>query len=366
MARSTGGIILFVLGGAAAVCGAVALTPLLRADESLADRRAQVEAMNASEKKDILRRQRLFDGLERPERERLWKLHEDLEQSANRDELRRVMDRYCDWLAELTSYERAELQELPAEERVKRVKKLLDEHEARRRAPGGFPSLDRARRPWAEMGPDARRRPGPDDLKAVFEWFGHYLEEEKTRLVEALPQAWRKQAEQAIESSDNPAKRRERLTSVWMRWLVENPGKMPNIEDSALAELRGRLSPETRAWLEPMPPSEQRRIVLGWMRFIAMFHLGVRGPDPALPVVQEEELAKFFENELTGEQKNRLLNLPSDEMRRELRQEYLRWRLKDESPRIPMWHSWRRGYRSGGSPYPGRDRMERPSEPKEK
>ncbi|NLY00735.1 MAG: hypothetical protein GXY83_31965 [Rhodopirellula sp.] len=363
MARSTASVVLLALGSMAALCSQ-ALAPMLQAEESLRDRQTRIEALDPSKKEDLLRRRQLFDDLEPAEQDRLRKLHVQLQESPDGDELAGIMQRYCEWLAGLnSSYERAELLELPPEERVKRIKKLFEEPETARRASGGFPSLERARRPWAEMGPDARRRPTLEDLKAVFEWFGRYLEKESPKLIEAMPEPWREQARRAVASAENSAELRERLTGLWMRWLTENPGKAPKVGEAELMELRGQLSAETRKWLETMPPAEQERTVLGWMRFVAMYHLGSRRFDPALPIVDEKELERFFEKELTGEQRDRLLNLPSDEMRRELRQEYLRWRLKDESPRIPPWSSWRRGHRPGGSPFPGRNGTERQPSP---
>ncbi|NUQ63824.1 MAG: hypothetical protein HUU20_15210 [Pirellulales bacterium] len=353
MARRPLRVVLWLLGCAATVGAAAVLSPRLRAGESPDEQHARIEAMDPSQKAELLRRQERFAGLDREERERLHRLHAALEQAPDREELRKVMRRYCQWISGLTSYERAELLTLPSEQRVERIKKHLAESDRTgKRSSGDSPSLERARRHWPELGPDSRRRPKFEDFKAVFEWSGQYLEHQKPKLLERLPESRRKQAEQAIETAEGPAKRRERLATVWMQSLMENPGKTPQIDEADLGNLRNRLAPETRAWLEALPPSEQSQIVLGWLRYATMFHLRSPRPDPTLPLVDEKELVRFFERELTPEQRDRLLNLPSEEMRRELRQEYVRWRLKDQSPRAPSWPGWRYGPRSANPSFP--------------
>ena len=51
-------------------------------------------------------------------------------------------------------------------------------------------------------------------------------------------------------------------------------------------------------------------------------------------IVDDERLADFFEKELSDEERDRLLNLPGDEMQRELQRLYLtRTKPPDASPR---------------------------------
>ncbi len=51
-------------------------------------------------------------------------------------------------------------------------------------------------------------------------------------------------------------------------------------------------------------------------------------------IVDDERLADFFEKELADEERDRLLNLPGDEMQRELQRLYLtRTKPPDGSPR---------------------------------
>ncbi len=63
-----------------------------------------------------------------------------------------------------------------------------------------------------------------------------------------------------------------------------------------------------------------------------------RRMDGVFPAVTEEELAQFFEKELKPMQRDQLLNLPADDMARELWRMYLRWKLaqlpgpKDRQP----------------------------------
>jgi hypothetical protein len=354
-----------VLGVAAAVyCVAVAV-PFLRADETIADRRARIENLDPLRKEDLLRRQKRFAGLDETEQDRLRRLHQELEKDPDQEELRQRMHRYCQWMAGLSSYERAELLQLPPEERIEKIKKLLEDPERKggRRPYGDFPPFDRAKRHFAEWGFDARRRPNPEDFKAIHEWFNQFLEDQVPELIENLPEPRKQQAKDAIESADDPARRRERLAIVWMQWWIEHPAQPP-VDDAALADLRSRLSQEMRDRWEAFSVEDQRRMVVGMLRFMVAYRAADRRPDPALPLVEEKELARFFQEDLTAHERDRLLNLPNDEMRRELRQEYLRWRLQDKSPRVPSWPNWRHRPGPGGPPHPGQPESgERPGPP---
>lgn len=359
MPRNTLRWTLLAIGAAAAVCCVLAVSPRLRADESLAQRRARVQTMARAEKEEIERRQTRFAGLDETEQDRLRRLHKQLEQTENREELRRLMHRYCRWLATLSSYERAELAELPPAERIEQVKKLLadSERKGERRSFGDFPWFDRGR-PVTGQGFDPWKRPSPEDFKAIHEWFNRYLDKQMPELIARLPEPRRQKAEKAIQSADDPSRRHERLAVVWLQGLMQEPNQVPPPDEAALEELRKRLSPEMRQRLESLPTNEQWRIMIGWLRFLAAYRAGDRWrPDPVLPVVEDKELARFLEENLTSEQRDRILNLPSDEMRRELRQEYLRWRLQDESLRWPSRRGWNRGG-PGGPPHSGHSRPE--------
>jgi hypothetical protein len=120
------------------------------------------------------------------------------------------------------------------------------------------------------------------------------------------------------------------LIAPSQRWQAPNGGKQPLtkadeelrrlreklITDEDLQRLRAQVSPETRERLEARPPTEQWKMVAGWMRRQRFVH----GPAPK---ADDERLLNFFENELSGEERGRLLNMPGDEMQRAL--EHLYW-----------------------------------------
>ena len=81
------------------------------------------------------------------------------------------------------------------------------------------------------------------------------------------------------------------------------------IAEHEMARLRAGLSPELRAKLEAKKPAEQARIIADWLRETASHEL-------------DEQLADFFENTISDEERDRLMSLPSDEMYESLSKQY--------------------------------------------
>lgn len=89
--------------------------------------------------------------------------------------------------------------------------------------------------------------------------------------------------------------------------------------EADLASLRGQLSPETRLYLESLSKTKQWQQVTVWMHH-ALHQQHARGN---FSVVDDERLVEFFEKVLTDEERDSLLNLPSDEMQQKLQRLYL-------------------------------------------
>jgi len=113
-----------------------------------------------------------------------------------------------------------------------------------------------------------------------------------------------------------------RFGSVWWRWQRVGLSKMPSIGESEVADLKSSLSPEALALLEGKSLAEQRGILAGWIRQ-AIRHSMASFDMKGRSAITDEDLARFFEKELTDQQRDRLLSLPNEEMQRELRQMYL-------------------------------------------
>jgi hypothetical protein len=96
--------------------------------------------------------------------------------------------------------------------------------------------------------------------------------------------------------------------------------------------LLAALNPESRDRLEKTKPPEQWQLVALWCRHAWQhFRPAPRNMRGGPPRVDDEGLADFFEK-LPGDQRDRLLNLPGEEMHRALLQLYLRQARPSDGP----------------------------------
>jgi hypothetical protein len=326
---------LAVLGVGLAGCGLAVWAGLLRAGEDLARRRAQVEALSPVDKEELLEHQKRFARLSPDEQERLRRLNLQIDQSAQGPELRGTMRRYYDWLKMLPPGQQAELSDLRRADRAARIKKLLDEQAKKAAGRPGLPEF--ARGDWRNAPAGLRGAAGgprlnPQDVDALLEWLDKYVGRQGKRFLENLPESKRREIEQLARLTDDPVRRHEILAMMWLRWQLDRPGKMPLVSDKDLAELRAKLSPETSKRLESKSADEQRRMISGMIPVYMFRQYAVRGGGRGVPQVSEEELAEFFEKELSAEERDRLLSLPGDDVQRELWRMYVRWKMDKLSP----------------------------------
>lgn len=301
-----------------------------RTDETLEERRAKVVALSPAAKEALLERYRRFVRLDPAEQDRVRRLHAALVQDAQGAELRQVMLQYYDWLKTLAPYQQAELRELAPAQRVQQIKRLLEWQAQRRgKAPALAESLRDYRLGHGLLPPAGKRGAwlSPQDIEGLLQWFEQYVARHADQILRLLPEAQRQQLSRELAQTKDPLRRHELLIAMWLRWQLDNPGKGPLPDAQDLAELRSRLSPETRRRLEQRPAPEQWRLLSGVIPMFMLQQYAARRMDGAFPAVTEEELAQFFEKELKPMQRDQLLNLPADDMARELWRMYLRWKL---------------------------------------
>ena len=275
------------------------------AEESLAERRQRVAAMTTAQREQLQRRQEQFAALPPAEQTRVRDLHAQLEHDPEEGQLRQVMQHYCDWLKTLPPYRRHELLELEPAERIKRIKKLLQ-----------------------EQTPKALKGLNDQDAAALARWLERYAAANEGRLLKSFPEARQRQLMEL-----GPSMRHRVIAyCVAQRWQEGGPGKLP-LTDKELADLRAQLSPTSRQWLHSRPPADQWKIIHKWLRAVLVERWASRHLDDPLPPDQETELAEFFEHKLTDAQRDRLLGMPGEEMQRELRRMYLKEFDLPESPR---------------------------------
>jgi len=327
-----------------------------RADDSLADRRARIEALSPAQKQELLEHEEKFLKLEPSEQERLRRLNRDLEKDPQGPELRRVMQRYYDWLKTLPPYQRAQLQELSPEERVKRIQTLLAD-QSRKAGRGGVWG-EFARREWrAGEFPGMPRRPPPSldpaDMDGLFTWMDAYVKSHTKQMLDRIPQAHRDRVEKELGRRTDPVRRQELIGWIWLWWQLDSRGKLPSLSDQELADLLSKLSPATRKKLESLPRPAQWRAVSGLFTSFMLHQDAARHAGVRVHSASEEELAQFFERELTPAQREQLLDLSGEEMQRALWRMYITWKLR-KLPPLGQGRDKRAG--SGGSePRPGVD-----------
>lgn len=315
--------------------------------ETLEERRARVAAM------DPLARERLWDRYDRfrrmapPLQDRLRRLHQELEQDPNGPELRQVMQRYADWFKTLPPHEQADLRHLAPEQRVIRIKRLLAE-QAQKAKPGDTDATrtDRPGRPGRRGGVPLNLA----NVEAVLQWMDSYLQKKGAPWHDA---SQRREFQERLTREKDPVRRYELIAQTWHHWQAHSEKESLPFSDQDLAEVRSRLTPETIRKLQNRTPAEQWTLLLRMISLNAVQQLVAWRTDPIAVDVSDDELARFFEYELSGEERDRLVNLPSDEMSQELRRRYLQWQRK--------YSDWKR---RGGATSPGgvKEKGEKPSE----
>ncbi len=325
-----------VAWGLAAWAGPMSGGSLLTEDV-LAERRERIEKLSPAQKQELLEHLEKFRKLPPEEQDRLRRLSRELENAPRSAELRLVMQRYYDWLKTLPAYQRAQLRELPPEQRVKRVQALLEE-QARRPGRGET---------WGEL---ARRESGagnvsgskktprrldPADMEGLFAWMDDYTRRNTDQMLARLPPKDRERVRQELKRVTDPLRRQELIAWIWLWWQLDNRGQPPSFTDRDLADLRSRLSPATREKLEARPPAEQWRTISGLFTAFMLRQHSARQAGVPIQSVTEKEMADFFERELTAQQREFLITLPPDEMQRALWKMYLGWKLRQLPPLRP-------------------------------
>ena len=322
-----------------------------RAEESAVQRRQRIENMEPAEQKQLLRQHKRFTALKPEEREQLRELHRELAGRADADQLRRVMRAYCEWLGSLPAETRTELLHLEPKERIERIRELRAK-EAERPSPKDMEGLHRWMKEYAE---------DPEHQERIFQVMFEAAGSRETWMIDKT-----KMKERLDEMKKKPGDRRIFARMVLGRQM-SRPGKPDWLTEDDLAEIRKNLSDDTRKRLEQKPPAKQWETISSWVRSsVGRSFSGRRFRGGPPPKEIQEQLDRFFEEELTPEDREKLLNLPPDEMQRRLQWMYFQ-RSSPMRPMGPPPHGRRPDGRGPGprgrSGPPDDGRRERPSGP---
>lgn len=271
--------------------------------------RETLSALSPDEKTALFQKKVRFDALPPAEQERLRELNTAITNSDKSEQLHATLDRYHEWLKTLTTKQRADLLELPADKRVERIKELMQEQErARLRELGG------------QKLPEA-------DIDAIFKWLDAFLQEHEDEYMQRFSDAHRDR----LKDLDAATRRRDIMKSIVFRG-PRNEGPMPTGE--YLDKLKSQLTPATRAALDSArTPEEKLQLSRQWA-FAAMY-------SKAFAKASEEDLRKIYD-ELPEDHRERLDRKSPEDMKRELT-----WRYH-----MKQWPG-REGWRGPGFGFPG-------------
>ena len=256
--------------------------------------------LDPNQKADLLQKERIFTRLEPAEQKQLRQLHAQMQTDSNAEELRGIMNRYYEWFKSLPSYYRLELPHMTAEERIKWIGdyKQKEQTEITNRPPAG------------------------KDSEALWKWMEAYESKHEKTFVDGLPDKTQKNL-------------KNMPPSAYHRWVLgmmllrpqSGQNKESPFSDEDLIELRSLLTPGIQKLLEAKPKEEQITILQNWAHFLVRQYNPRRGPGMEGPV-DDKLLAEFFED-LDPAERDRLMNLPSEDMQQQLQRDYI---MKNRPP----------------------------------
>lgn len=289
---------------AAAVC--CLLLGAGREPEVMTARRERIAQMTPDEKARFNRLWERFQALSPAEQEKLRQLEREIAEDGHVAELRDVMRRYYRWSMALPTYQRLELLELPAKQRVVHIGKIKRDAE---------------------------------DAAGLKKW----LDAKAGLIIANLPKKQQKKL-----SAMGPAGKRMMLLRLLANMAKEAESNgmgghgRKRLSDQDLADLRSHLSEQTRESLESKPPAEQWKLIVNSLRRhlrdemagrrFSRMRGGGRFQNARPSGIADKELARLFER-LPPKQQDLLLSLPADEMRQKLQQFYLDHRFPRVQPR---------------------------------
>ena len=277
-----------VLAGLTAI--AIVLSVSIAWADGYSERSAEVSSLPAEEKAELLRKKERFDELPEAKRQRIRDLHEQISSSPDAEELQAIMGRYCDWLKNLQSLERDQLLELPADQRIERIKQIVRRQENTR---------------FQEY---AENYLPQEDRDAVRKWLEEFVLVNEDEIIKHVHWDLRRKVKDADDRQV-----RSRLLMVGLFWRPPS-SPMPYPKKAEVESLVASLSEATRKELEKAKPSEDR--TLRGYEIVRAALGSVASPPPT-----QEELKKFMAG-LPADQKARLEAMDADEMKRELPRMY--------------------------------------------
>jgi hypothetical protein len=217
------------------------------------DRQQYIESLPAAEKDELRRKQERFEKLSPEEQEKLRAMEQALVQDAEGQRLREVMLRYHEWLRALPPSQRTEIMIAPAEERIEKIKKRLDEQETQRQE---FLRMQSIR---------------PQDVEIIRNWMKSIFSRAEPELLKHVsPQ----QREDFKKLSDSRRFGFVVAAVVRKQRMENNPMQLDAImgltEEDRKGLVRQLSSGAQSAYDSAAAEADRRQLVLSWMRAAVM------------------------------------------------------------------------------------------------
>jgi len=270
----------------------VALGASVVSADNYAERAATIESLSTEKKAELLRKKQRFDELTDDKQQRIRDLHEQLFAEPNAAELDELMRRYCAWLRNLSSRERQEVLELPADKRIERIKVIVRRQEGQR-----FTEYVKYHLP-------------KEDQEAIYKWLDEFVASHETEILDRL----RDDDRRRIRAIDDAKARRKTL--IQRLPLRRNDPKMPFPTPEESNQMAESLSVATRERLDK-PAGTDRGDRVRELVGAAIMSI-------AIPPPSDDDLRKLFAS-LPTEEKGRLEEMDSEQMQQAL---HFMWRAK--------------------------------------
>ncbi len=253
------------------------------------DREVWLQTLTEDERVGLRAKYNRYRSLASEKQEQLRRLHEEIDSDDEVEQLRRTMVHYQLWLNGLPASQQYELRGLSTEQRVKRVTRMLRQLAADK-------SLDLT----------------SEELKSLFKAVVLQIEEKKAEILSQM-------SERDKESFMRlPGHEKRKHLMVWlMRDSRRRGGQIPDFLLDSIPE-------EKLQTLRKLPSEEKRRRFFLWMRE-AYAQEGGNRKRPARRnsgEIPEQELEKYFTEELDAATMERLLALSREKMQQQLVRRY--------------------------------------------
>ncbi|QDU94327.1 hypothetical protein [Lignipirellula cremea] len=260
-------------------------------------------AMSAADKAKLAKQKERFEQLPAEEQERIRTLYRQVSQHPDRERLVEVMQRYTDWLADLTSSQRAELRGLSSTARIGQIEQFKLTQAVTQLAASGSSELQ------------------ADDISKMHRWLEGYTRTHRDAFLNQLP------ADVRDRVSESPA---EIQTRMLLFGAARQPSfRFPTPATEEVVQLEAELSPAAQGVLEQATTPQLKVEIVNSM-------LKASFSSRWESIVSEDDLQKYAA-ELPREKQEELESLTREEMHRRLRQMYFASRARHHASRWPFW-----------------------------